>query len=399
MGRADSTKASDGSGIKLFDHFLIEVFGGVASSDLDPSYLEDGGIEQLGRAYATWLADTNIPLNFEKYLNDSSLVPSKFLKYTTLNEYLGKALNLLEKICPDDPLWKDDGLRGEFSGASFKKACQRSQQQKSDTFGQEPKLALYRKARHGDGETTTAPPHWMNLLNVEDIGKNMLRGTKIGDVATGLAAKRLALVLTKHGVGRGGEVKYLDTAHFKFDPFLMALDTMWTEQKTLNRYSCPFVPNKDEPYSDVFHALGSYVVVERGLYRMQSDDGKKLNTHLFPQLRTMAGSGASRWQTSAIQKNLSDAIPKEERKKVTAKSSRIGSITEMGAMNVGFYPSHARSGHTVGTNQENYFDRSDPSVSLSAAKALAGWVDFGAFVHPPNLRCLGVDKKRLPTGL
>ena len=91
MGRADSTKAADGSGIKLFDHFLIEVFGGVASSDLDPSYLEDGGIEQLGRAYATWLADTNIPLNFEKYLNDSSLVPSKFLKYTTLNEYLGKA--------------------------------------------------------------------------------------------------------------------------------------------------------------------------------------------------------------------------------------------------------------------------------------------------------------------
>lgn len=393
IGRADSTKGADASAMKLFDHFLIEVFGGVASSDLDPSYLEDGGIEQLGRAYAKWLADTNIPLNFEKYLNDSSLVPSKFLKYTTLSEYLGKALNLLEKICPDDPLWKDDGLRGEFSGSSFKKACQRSQQQKSDTFGQEAKLALYRTARHGDGETTAAPPHWMNLVNVEDVAKNMLRETKIGDDAAGLAAKRLAVVLTKHGVGRGGEVKYLDTAHFKFDPFLMVLDTTWTEQKTLNRYSCPFVPNKDEPYSDVFHALGAYVVVERGLYRQQSDDGKGQNTHLFPQLRTMAGSGASRWQTAAIQKHLSDAVPKEERKKVTAKSSRIGSITEMGAMNVGFYPSHARSGHTVGTNQENYFDRSDPSVSLSAAKALAGWVDFGAFVHPPNLRCLGVEKE------
>ena len=85
----------------------------------------------------------------------------------------------------------------------------------------------------------------------------------------------------------------------------------------------------------------------------------------------MAGSGVSRWQTSAIQKHLSDVIPKEEKKKVTAKSSRIGLITEMGALNVGFYPSHARSGHTVGTNQENYFDRSDPSLSLSAAKALA----------------------------
>ena len=80
---------------------------------------------------------------------------------------------------------------------------------------------------------------------------------------------------------------------------------------------------------------------------MQSNDGKGPNTHLFPQLRKMTGSGPARWQTAAIQKFLSDAVPKEEKKKVTAKSSRIGSITEMGAMNVGFYPSHARSGHTV----------------------------------------------------
>lgn len=305
MSRADSTIAADASSIKLFDYFLVHVFSSVASAYLDPSYLEDGGLEQLARAYSMWLANTNIPKSFEKYLNDPSLVPSSFLKDTTLEIYLGKALNLLEKICPDDPLWKDDALRGEFSGASFKKACQRSQQQKSDTFGQEAKLPLYRNARHGDAETTAAPPHWMHLINVEEVAKNMLRDTKIGDVANCLASKRLAVVLTKHGVGRGGEVKYLDTSQWTYDSYLMAMDTTWTEQKTLQRYSCPFVPNKDGPYSDVFHALGSFITVERGLYRQQSDDaddGKGPNTHLFPQLKKMKGSGTSRWQTVAIQK-------------------------------------------------------------------------------------------------
>ena len=94
MSRANSTIAADASGIKLFDHFLVHVFGSVASAYLDPSYLEDGGLEQLARAYSMWLANTNIPKNFEKYLNDPSLVPSSFLKDTTLEGYLGKALIL-----------------------------------------------------------------------------------------------------------------------------------------------------------------------------------------------------------------------------------------------------------------------------------------------------------------
>ena len=197
IGRADSTKGGDASAMKLFDHFCADVFGVPPSSDLDPSYLEDGGLEQLARAYAVWLAKTNIPKNFEKYLDDSTLVPTTYLKGASLNQYLSKALTFLKKICPNDSLWDDDDDRlAEFSGASFLKACQRSQQQKSDTFGQEAKLALYRNARHGDGETTAAPPHWMNLVNVEDVAKNMLRETKIGDDAAGLAAKRLAVVLT-----------------------------------------------------------------------------------------------------------------------------------------------------------------------------------------------------------
>lgn len=220
----------------------------------------------------------------------------------------------------------------------------------------------------------------------------MLDQTFIGDVSTALASKRLALVLTKHGVGRGGEIKYLDTAHFTYDPWLDALNTTWTEQKTLASYSCPFVANKSDPYSDVFHALGAYFVVEKGLYRPPSPPSSGLNTHLIPFLMSMRGSGVSRWLTTAIQKYLPDSVPKEDKKKVTAKSCRIGSLTEMAAKDLGLYQSHMRSGHSLGTSQEHYIDRSDPAVSLSAAKALAGFEDIKAPVFLPNLRCVGVSK-------
>lgn len=261
MGRAEATKNSDDAAMKLFTHFCVVIIDGPRPEHLEPAYLEDGGVEQLLRSYAQWLCDTNIPRNFQKYIDDPSLEATSFLKDTSLKEYLSKAINLVKKTSPDDPLWEDEERVSNFSGASFLKACQRSQRLKSDTFGQEAKLPLYRTARHGDNETSTAPPHWTNFVNVSAIAKNMLDQTFIGDVSTALASKRLALVLTKHGVGRGGEIKYLDTAHFTYDPWLDALNTTWTEQKTLASYSCPFVANKSDPYSDVFHALGAHLSI------------------------------------------------------------------------------------------------------------------------------------------
>ena len=72
---------------------------------------------------------------------------------------------------------------------------------------------------------------------------------------------------------------------------------------------------------------------------------------------------------------MPDEVPDEEKSKLSAVSLRIGGITEMGGGNVGFYPSHARSGHTIGTNQEKYFDRDNIESSLEAAKCLGGWAD------------------------
>jgi hypothetical protein len=52
----------------------------------------------------------------------------------------------------------------------------------------------------------------------------------------------------------------------------------------------------------------------------------------------------------------------------------------MASSNVDFWASHARSGHSLPTNQERYWDRDDIYSSLTAAKCLAGWSDFYAQV-------------------
>jgi hypothetical protein len=54
----------------------------------------------------------------------------------------------------------------------------------------------------------------------------------------------------------------------------------------------------------------------------------------------------------------------------------IGSITEMAAGNVSFWESNARSGHTLPTNQEKYWDRDDQFSLFCAAKCLASWDDI-----------------------
>ena len=92
-------------------------------------------------------------------------------------------------------------------------------------------------------------------------------------------------------------------------------------------------------------------------------------------------------------------MPDEEKSKLSAVSLRIGGITEMGVGNVGFYPSHARSSHTIGTNQENYFDRDNIKSSLEAAKCLGGWADQNAPAYSPSLSCLNVPAAVMNTFL
>lgn len=383
VGRAPSTQNQDKAAITLFNYFLVEVLGSVSIDDMNTDDLEEDA-ENILTGYSLYLRDTNIPKNHQACLADPNKEPTGFLMYTGLTQYLSKAINLVRKLVPDSEFLKDEDAVADISGAKFKKGCHRSQQGKDDSFGQETKIGLYRTARHGKSQFT---PHWTTRTNCEEICKNMIRATKCNDIYNRLTEKRLVLLITKHAVGRGGEAKYLNIKNFKYDTLCDCLDTLWIEAKTLTLYSCPFVPNKEGYATCILHALGCYFACGKGLFRTPDENGK-ICPYLIPHIASMAGSNVARWLTSAIREYLPDEVPKTERKSVSSVSLRIGGITEMGVGNVGFFHSHARSGHKIGTNQDNYYDRDDIQSSLAAAKCLAGWTDYYGDVTMPTLRCL-----------
>jgi len=340
-------------------------------------------MENIMTGYSVYLQNTNIPVNHRAYLNDTTKLPTSFLKFTTLKEYLSKAINLMTKTFPDNEFLKDKEAVGDISGKKFAKACKRKQQEKEDSFGHESKIGLYRVARHGSRGRFV--PHWTSLVNVEDICSNMVSKTMRGDTINKLTDKRLAIVTTQQCVGRGGETGLMDVKNFQYDQSLDVFDPKWVERKTLHSYSCPIVPNKDGWASDWYHSFGCYAACGGGLYRHEDNR----STKLFPHLASMAGSGVSRHITEVLRKYLHEDVPAEEKKSISAVSMRIGGITTMGAGGVGFFASHARSGHALGTNQGKYYDKDDMYSSLTAAMCLAGWTDHSAKVSLPSLQCLG----------
>ena len=376
---SDSTKKGYKAALSLFDHFLVHVLHGSSLESFEVVRLNEE-VEDILTGYSLWLCDTNIPKNYDgardnnKKNDKQTSTATSYMAYSGLKEYLHKTILVLKNILPNNSFLNDDEELDLISGKKFEKACKRSQANKSDTFGVESKVGLYREARHG-GADKSRTPHWTCLVNCDVICRNMMNKTKTDDTYNDLTAKRAALVLNKHAVGRGGEFKHLNVKQFTYNPFMDCLDTTWTESKTIQSYSCPFVPNKYGYATDAFHALGCYMACGKGLFRQGNDPD---NCYLFPRLTKKIGSGAARWLTEAIRKNLPEQVPIEYKNTLSTVSLRIAGVTEMAAADVGFWSSHARSGHSLPSNQDKYWDRDDVVSSLTAAKCLAGWSNFHA---------------------
>ena len=58
----------------------------------------------------------------------------------------------------------------------------------------------------------------------------------------------------------------------------------------------------------------------------------------------------------------------------------------MGVGNDGFFHSHARSGHNIGTNQDTFYDKYNIQSFLDSEKFLVGWTDFYGGVSMPTLK-------------
>jgi hypothetical protein len=187
MGLSLSTKRGYSAALSLFNHFLVRV---LYLSQLDNISIEslDADAEDILRGYSQWLRDTNIPKNHANARDKQNETSSPtYMSYTGLKEYLDKTIIVLKEILPTNTFLNDDDEIALISGKKFEKGCKRSQMSKSDVFGVESKVGLYRVARH-----PTIPgyaPHWTSFVNCETICKNMMYKTKNDDVYNDLTGK------------------------------------------------------------------------------------------------------------------------------------------------------------------------------------------------------------------
>ena len=386
MGRASNTEASYDRAVLLFNVYQRQR-GEPELDSLTMQHIAEENLEFLLAGYLTWLSVTTIRRGFDADLNSdnfNAIVVSTKLQYAgQLKEELKRRFpqHRLLHVSADETWWSQ--LREDF-----RRAARREQNMTpEEEFGEPKKRPLYRDLR-GNRQLLPSSLSVAQTTDLRSVLLNLMarygRFHNSGDVMERCAQ----LVMTCCAVGRGGECKFSNFNDWVYDPFFEVTDIWWRELKTLNAYSMPMGPNKSDWVTDFYHAMGRYWFMEKGLLRREPDAAT--TTFVFPSLHQMANSSVSQCLTNSIRKNLPEELASEEHVKYSCKSMRSASQTEMAAHpSVGFYESHARSGHSIGTSQESYVDRRSLAASLRPMRSLCGWEENLTTKRLPRLECLG----------
>ena len=126
MGRAGTTIRQDEPAFRLLNYFLVNILGSVPIDHKTTTDLEEEA-EDILTGYSVYLRDTNIPRYWERYLDNENKAPKGHMDFASLEKYLGKVKNLLQKLVPNIDFWKDEEAIKDITGANFKRGCKRSQ--------------------------------------------------------------------------------------------------------------------------------------------------------------------------------------------------------------------------------------------------------------------------------
>ena len=202
--------------------------------------------------------------------------------------------------------------------------------------------------------------------------------------------KRCQLVFIYNGVGRGGEIKFQQYSDWMWDSRFDTIYTTWHESKTLQHYAIPMVPEKSNYVCDWYHSLGCFYAVEQGLFR--NTKNSSVSDFVFPRLHKLRDNTITKNLNKCIRENLPSGTTEKIKRSFSSRSIRKGGINELSQhREIGFFDSIARSGHSAGTAQEVYIDRTSIVAALPGGLALNGWDDVRGIAHPPRLSCIGEE--------
>ena len=400
LGEADQTHGGYLRAIKLFDAYQ-KGRDEPPMDAINEKYFEADNLQYELGLYLRWLAKTNIPKSLDRPRNGGGTPNSQqsgspgswsegtggqgHLAATTKMVYAGKIKEEIKRRFPSHPsLQPGQDAWWTALCKDFKKAAERKQNMTAEEdFGERKKYPLYRDLRETGGLVIAGGRQ-------PDVRSILLRMMESYDrhQRTGVMEQCAQIVMTCSAIGRGGECKFNNYKDWTFDPRFQVTDIWWREMKTLNNYSMPMGPNRDDWVTDFYHAMGRYWMMEKGLLRTAADVG--VGTYVFPSLHSLKDSSVTSQLTGLIRKHLPEGMSSTDRTNFSCKSMRIASQTEMAANpQVGFYESHARSGHSLGTSQESYLDRTCMALSMRAMRSLCGWKENNVVKILPRLEWLG----------
>lgn len=401
LGEAAATAASGDSAMKLYEVYR-ERKGKLPFDRMRFVEIESDNLENEILNYSIWCSSTPIPRYFDSNLQPKSQNqegPMKLLVTSTLAKYIGKALLNIRRKFPEHPDFtglKPNEVPGWWTRMrpQFEKECDKYHLTIGSefTFGETTVRPLYSNNISVGYQQSDLPINdYVSIIDLQSILKRLMNDATLNCSSEGKLQQRAWLAILYSAVGRGGEVKFIDTADWMYHPLFEVTDIGWTELKTREKYAMPMVPNKKDFTFDFYHSLGSFFAVENGLFR-SGDDQVAIQSYLFPDLHGYVDSGVTKKVTAIIRDNLPQGCPKELGDTYSAKSLRKGSITElMTHRSLNGLDVCGRSGHATGTHLDTYADKTFIVRGLRGGKALAQFHDVDANIKVPTLECLGAN--------
>jgi hypothetical protein len=351
--------------------------------------------------YCTWCSSTPIPARFDENLEPppprgGGNHDIRLLMPTTLVKYIGKVVMKIRDTFPQHTDFTNLGAHEvpQWWAAmipQFTTECVRYHMRLGTeyTFGATSCQPLY----EDNGFTGNCGPNitdFISLIDINSITRKLMKDAVINCDRNGKLQQRCWLALLYQAVGRGGEIKHQDFTEWMWHPKYEVIDIGWTELKLLEKYAMPMVPHRHNFLNDFYHCLGSFWMVERGLFRSNDPDERAIASSLFTDLHGLNDAGVTKKLTSIIRANLPDGCPADIVSSYSSKSARRGAITELCShRNIQALDACGRSGHATGTSLDSYLDKTYILRGLRGGKALCKFKDIDADIKVPRLECLG----------
>ena len=416
VGQSASSASSRNTATRLLN--IIRRRKGLPDvADMVYGEIENEHLNNLFLIIARFLSINPVPKYFNDELKPRNPDNKKCNQPITIVKYFGQMKEVIKEKFPQhpdfahstlpykDPVWWSSLLAG------FEKDVNRLMIRLSGSedivFGDNTTAPLYR-TNHRLEETVAnrAEEHmwfiettgsqvindYVSLIDMKYITRQLMRNAR--PIGTKSLQHRAWLVVLFLACGRGGEIKFVDFSEWQFLPSIEVLDTSWTELKVLEKYSMGFVPDRDSYLLDIYHALGCYFAMERGLFRHPDQLKKSLGNYLFPDLHSMPDKSVTTAVTAVIRGCLPTNIPASAKAHLSAKSTRYGAVSQMAVHpQCDLFETVARSGHATGINIDYYTDKKNPERSLPGARVLSGWKDAYAPNRVPRLESIGYHNK------